>query len=333
MLITHLQEKFPDYLSVSPPISDLQAFYRVSSFSVCRSIAFSTRMLCNMQESKKRFDEEEDFKKRAYAAVVKLQSYEPDYVKAWTLICDASMNGKTSDSCLYLHQQPVDFLRDCLQNSGRSMNAWILRSWLIEGSPTISPWCPKLSSFLTRPVRVLHPLPPPWLIANRLVSPPVAGMTKVEDGRKVCWVPGHDVPLTLVKSDGGFTYDTSDMAALHQRIFEEKADWILYVVDQGQVSILWLQSMIFKSYGRSYLMILLRPYLKSVNQSCWADHCEFRCGGLVFCAFFPECSFGHLPWWCICCWVVWTLHNQDRAHRIWGRPWGRQVSLLRNQLV
>ncbi len=26
--------------------------------------------------------------------------------------------------------------------------------------------------------------------------------------------PGVDVPLTVVKSDGGYTYDTSDMAAL-----------------------------------------------------------------------------------------------------------------------
>lgn len=30
MLIAHLQDKFPDYLTVSPPISDLQAFYKVS---------------------------------------------------------------------------------------------------------------------------------------------------------------------------------------------------------------------------------------------------------------------------------------------------------------
>jgi arginyl-tRNA synthetase len=29
MLIAHLQEKFPDYLTVSPPIGDLQAFYKV----------------------------------------------------------------------------------------------------------------------------------------------------------------------------------------------------------------------------------------------------------------------------------------------------------------
>jgi arginyl-tRNA synthetase len=43
------------------------------------------------------------------------------------------------------------------------------------------------------------------------------------------------IPLTIVKSDGGFTYDTSDMAAIKQRVEEEKADWIIYITDAGQV--------------------------------------------------------------------------------------------------
>lgn len=42
------------------------------------------------QEAKKRFDEDEGFKKRSYACVVKLQSLNPDYLKAWNLICDVS---------------------------------------------------------------------------------------------------------------------------------------------------------------------------------------------------------------------------------------------------
>ena len=42
------------------------------------------------------------------------------------------------------------------------------------------------------------------------------------------------MPLTVVKSDGGYTYDTSDMAALRQRIEDEKADRIIYVTDSGQ---------------------------------------------------------------------------------------------------
>lgn len=44
------------------------------------------------------------------------------------------------------------------------------------------------------------------------------------------------IPLTIVKSDGGFTYDTSDMAAIKYRINEEKADWIIYVTDLGQAT-------------------------------------------------------------------------------------------------
>lgn len=40
--------------------------------------------------------------------------------------------------------------------------------------------------------------------------------------------------MTIVKSDGGFTYDTSDMAALQHRITVEKADRIVYVTDAGQ---------------------------------------------------------------------------------------------------
>ena len=42
------------------------------------------------------------------------------------------------------------------------------------------------------------------------------------------------MPLTIVKSDGGFTYDTSDLAALRHRVSEERGDWLVYVVDAGQ---------------------------------------------------------------------------------------------------
>ena len=44
-----------------------------------------------------------------------------------------------------------------------------------------------------------------------------------------------NIPFTIVKSDGGFTYDTSDMAAIKQRIEEEKGDWLIYITDAGQV--------------------------------------------------------------------------------------------------
>merc|ERR1712004_167750 len=40
--------------------------------------------------------------------------------------------------------------------------------------------------------------------------------------------------MTLIKSDGGFTYDTSDLACLKYRLEHENADRILYVTDAGQ---------------------------------------------------------------------------------------------------
>lgn len=61
------------------------------------------------------------------------------------------------------------------------------------------------------------------------------GVLVEDEGRKVLFVDGFNVPLTIVKSDGGFTYATSDIAALKHRVEEEKADWIIYVVDAGQV--------------------------------------------------------------------------------------------------
>lgn len=52
-------------------------------------------------------------------------------------------------------------------------------------------------------------------------------MLEEDNGRKVMWgeIHGSGIPLTIVKSDGGFTYDTSDMAAIKHRVEKEKADW------------------------------------------------------------------------------------------------------------
>lgn len=62
------------------------------------------------------------------------------------------------------------------------------------------------------------------LIVKELES---KNLLEEDNGRKVMWGEKRDsgIPLTIVKSDGGFTYDTSDMAAIKHHIEEEKADW------------------------------------------------------------------------------------------------------------
>lgn len=167
MLIAHLMDKFPDYKVNVPPVADLQEFYK---------------------ESKVRFDNDENFKARAYKAVVRLQSKDEDIVKAWQLICDVSRKEM---------QSVYDRLDITLVERGESF----YQEMMIE-------------------------------VVNDLES---RGLLSLEDGRKVMY-PQDDniVPMTIVKSDGGFTYDTSDMASIRHRIQVEKGDWLVYVVDSGQ---------------------------------------------------------------------------------------------------
>lgn len=57
-----------------------------------------------------------------------------------------------------------------------------------------------------------------------------------EEGRKIIRVPGEELVLTVQKSDGGYTYDTTDLAAARYRLLEiqPRLDRVIYVVDSGQ---------------------------------------------------------------------------------------------------
>lgn len=66
------------------------------------------------------------------------------------------------------------------------------------------------------------------------------GLITISDGAKCLFLEGFKnrdgdpLPLMVQKSDGGYNYDTTDMAAIRHRIVDEKADWIIYVTDAGQ---------------------------------------------------------------------------------------------------
>ncbi|XP_063365332.1 arginine--tRNA ligase, cytoplasmic [Cydia amplana] len=168
MLIAHLQDKFPNFKNESPPISDLQAFYK---------------------ESKKRFDEDEVFKNRAYTCVVHLQSGHPEYIAAWKLICEVSRRE---------FQKIYDRLDVTIIDRGESF-------------------------YQSRMLVVIDELKQKNLLEE-------------DEGRLIMWGSENreGIPLTIVKSDGGFTYDTSDMATIKQRVEEEKGDRFIYVTDMGQ---------------------------------------------------------------------------------------------------
>jgi len=61
-------------------------------------------------------------------------------------------------------------------------------------------------------------------------------VSELSEGAMCVFIPGKEVPLIVQKSDGGYGYASTDMAAIKQRITDEKADWIIYVTDSGQAS-------------------------------------------------------------------------------------------------
>lgn len=168
MLISYMQDVAPDVLS-GKEAADLP------------------RLMQWYKESKKRFDEDPEFKTRARNQVVKLQSGDPDSLKAWEMICEISRQA---------FQEIYDLLDVKLNERGESF------------------YNPYLD-----------------LIVQDLLS---RGIAVISDGATCIFLEDFAIPMIIQKSDGGFNYDTTDMAALKHRIEVEKADRIIYVTDLGQ---------------------------------------------------------------------------------------------------
>ena len=143
--------------------------------------------------SKKKFDEDEKFKKRAHNEVVKLQAGDKEAINAWQIICDISRQA---------YQEIYNLLDIKLKERGESYYNPVLGDVVKD------------------------------LEDKNLVT--------ISDGAKCIFSDefknrdGNPLPLMIQKSDGGFNYDTTDMAAMRQRILEEKADRIIIVTDVGQ---------------------------------------------------------------------------------------------------
>jgi arginyl-tRNA synthetase len=68
----------------------------------------------------------------------------------------------------------------------------------------------------------------------------LAGLLQDSGGAQCLFLPGffnregEPLPLMIQKSDGGYNYATTDLAALKHRVQVEHAAWIIYVTDAGQ---------------------------------------------------------------------------------------------------
>ncbi len=146
------------------------------------------------KEAKKNFDEDEAFQIASREEVVKLQSNDVDTVASWQKICQLSRQE---------FQKIYDMLDiEDLEERGESF----------------------YNPFLGRVVDSLEK----------------SGQAVESEGALCIFLPGYKnpddspMPMIIRKSDGGFLYATTDLAAVQHRVNTENADRVLYVTDVGQ---------------------------------------------------------------------------------------------------
>ncbi len=174
MLIAYMQENAPEVLrgEEQTDLVQLMQWYKAS---------------------KKRFDEDPEFKKRAQQQVVKLQSGDKGAKIAWESICEISRKA---------YQEIYHLLDVKLVERGESF------------------YNPYLGS-----------------VVEELDQ---KGQIAISDGAKCIFLEGfvnregEPLPMIIQKSDGGYNYATTDMAAMRYRVQIEKADRIIILTDSGQ---------------------------------------------------------------------------------------------------
>ncbi|OII75480.1 uncharacterized protein cubi_02001 [Cryptosporidium ubiquitum] len=60
------------------------------------------------------------------------------------------------------------------------------------------------------------------------------GILKLDEGAQCVYTKVNEIPLMAVKSDGGYGYDSTDLASIHYRLKTLDADWVIYTTDVGQ---------------------------------------------------------------------------------------------------
>lgn len=146
--------------------------------------------------AKDKFDSDPAFADRARLSVVKLQGGDPEYLSAWQRFIDES-------------------LQHCQEIYGRLDVGLTLADLDAES---------RYNDDLEGIVRELEE----------------KGLLQESDGARCVFLPefkgkdGEPLPVIVQKSDGGYLYSTTDLAAVRMRSFDFRADRSLYVVDARQ---------------------------------------------------------------------------------------------------
>jgi len=148
------------------------------------------------RQAKKQFDTDEEFKEAARQAVVQLQAGEEKTILAWKMVCQLS-------------SKAYRFIYDLMG---------------------IAPFIERGESFYNA------------LLAETIEELEAKGLVEIDAGAKCVFLEGFTnkegkpLPLIVQKSDGGFNYATTDLAAIRYRVNVDKAQRVIYPVGAEQTN-------------------------------------------------------------------------------------------------
>ena len=146
------------------------------------------------RQAKKRFDEDENFRDASRQAVVELQAGDESTIKAWKIVCELSR-----------------------QSYRKIYNLMGLSPVIERGESFYNP-------FLSETLQELDQL----------------GLLEESEGAMCVFLEnftnrdGDPLPLIVKKSDGGYNYATTDLAAIRYRVREDKVQRVIYPVGSEQ---------------------------------------------------------------------------------------------------
>lgn len=146
------------------------------------------------RQAKKRFDEDENFREASRQAVVELQAGDEATIKAWKIVCELSSRS---------YRKIYDLMG--------------LSSVIERGESFYNP-------FLSETLQELDKL--------NLLQESEGAMCVFLEG--FTNRDGDPLPLIVKKSDGGYNYATTDLAAIRYRVREDKIQRVIYPVGSEQ---------------------------------------------------------------------------------------------------
>ncbi|MDV2996721.1 MAG: Arginine--tRNA ligase [Chroococcidiopsis sp. SAG 2025] len=148
------------------------------------------------RQAKKLFDTDEEFKEAARQAVVQLQAGEEKTILAWKIVCQLSSKAYR----------------------------------VIYDLMGIAPFIERGESFYNA------------LLAETIEDLEAKGLVEIDAGAKCVFLEGFTnkegkpLPLIVQKSDGGYNYATTDLAAIRYRVNVDKAQRVIYPVGAEQTN-------------------------------------------------------------------------------------------------